>query len=123
MILIAAGALLAGLGLLSAALLLAAPLGWTADPGLSLWVLFPLFTLLGYSLLVVGGRDPSARLSTRALALPLLLLAGLAAIGLVVGAAGILPLHGGSAPLWYVLVLGGVIGAIGSAVSRRPGAA
>jgi hypothetical protein len=118
MILIAAGALLAGLGLLAAALLVAAPLGWVAEPGLTLWVLFPLFTILGYGLLVIGGRDPAARLSTRALALPLLLLAALAAVGLVVGAAGIRPLQGGSAPLWYVLVLGGVIGAIGSAASR-----
>jgi len=123
MILIAAGALLAGLGLLAAALLVAAPLGWVAEPGLSLWVLFPLFTLLGYGLLVIGGRDPAARLSTLALALPLLLLAALAAVGLVVGAAGLLPLQGGSAPLWYVLVLGGVIGAIGSAASRRADAA
>jgi hypothetical protein len=119
MILIAAGALLAGLGLLAAALLVAAPFGWVAEPGLSLWVLFPVFTLLGYCLLVVGGRDPAARLSTRALALPLLLLAAVAAVGLVVGGAGLLTLHGSSVPLWYVLVLGGVIGAVGSAVSRR----
>ena len=118
MIMIAAGALLAGLGLLSAALLVAAPWGWVAEPGLSLWVLFPLFTLLGFALLVIGGRDPAARISTRALALPLLLLAALSAVGLVVGGAGLLTLHGSSAPLWYVLVLGGLVGAVGSAASR-----
>jgi len=118
------GGVLAALGLLSAVALVAGPLGLSeASPGLTLWVLFPLFTLVGYALLVAGSRDPVVRLPTLLLAVPLLLLALAAAVALVAGAAGLWAIHGdgGSAPLWYVLVLGGVLGALGTAASgRRP---
>jgi hypothetical protein len=42
-------------------------------------------------------------------------------VALVAGAAGWWAIGGeaGSAPLWYVLVLGGVLGAIGTAASGR----
>lgn len=119
------GGVLAALGFLSAVALVAAPLGMSAAaPGLTLWVLFPLFTLIGYSLIVVGSRDPAVKLPTLALAVPLLLLALVAAVAIVASAAGLRPINGedGSAPLWYVLVLGGVLGAVGTAASgRRPG--
>lgn len=118
------GGVLAALGLLSAVALVAAPLGLSAaEPGLTLWVLFPLFTLVGYALLVAGSRDPAVKLPTLLLAVPLLLLALAAAVALVAGAAGLWAIRGdgGSAPLWYVLVLGGVLGALGTAASgRRP---
>lgn len=118
MILLVCGAVLAGLGLLAALLLVAVPIGLvTAAPGLTLWVLFPLFTLIGYGLLVIAARDPGAKAATRWLAPLLLLLALLAAIGLVVDGAGLMTLKGGAAPLWYVLVLGGLLGGIGSAAS------
>lgn len=116
------GGVLAALGFLSAVALVAAPLGMSAaPPGLTLWVLFPLFTLLGYALVVAGSRDPAVKLPTLALAVPLLLLALVAAIALVVGAAGLRPVgdQGGTAPLWYVLVLGGALGALGTAASGR----
>jgi len=118
------GGVLAALGFLSAVALVAAPLGMSAaPPGLTLWVLFPLFTLIGYALIVAGSRDPAVKLPTLALAVPLLLLAVVAAIALVAGAAGLRAIGGeaGSAPLWYVLVLGGVLGALGTAVSGRRG--
>lgn len=122
MLIVIAGGVLALLGFLSAVVLVAAPMGWmTATPGLTLWVLFPLFTLIGYGLLVVGSRDPAVRAPTRLLGAGLLLLALLAAIGLMASGAGMLQLHGdSSAPLWYVLVLGGIVGALGCA---RPGTA
>ena len=121
MLIVITGGVLALLGFLSAVILVAAPMGWVAaTPGLTLWALFPLFTLIGYGLLVVGSRDPAVTAPTQWLGGALLILALLAAIGLMVGGAGLLPLHGdGSASLWYVLVLGGVMGAVGSAVSRR----
>lgn len=124
MLLVIVGGVLAALGILAAALLVAAPLGLVAAaPGLSLWILFPLFTLVGYGLLVVGSRDPAAKAPTRMLAVPLLLVALLAAIGLMASGASMVSIDGGSgtAPLWYVLVLGGLLGAVGSAVGGRSG--
>lgn len=119
MLIVITGGVLALLGFLSAVILVTAPMGWmAAKPGLTLWVLFPLFTLVGYGLLAVGSRDPAVRVPTRLLGGGLLLLALLAAIGLMASGAGLLQLHGdSSAPLWYVLVLGGVIGGVGSATS------
>jgi hypothetical protein len=116
------GGVLAALGLLSAVALVAAPLGLSAtSPGLTLWVLFPLFTLVGYALLVAGSRDPAVKLPTLALAVPLLLLALAAAVALVAGAAGWWAIGGeaGTAALWYVMVLGGLLGALGTAASGR----
>lgn len=123
MLLVIVGAVLTALGFAAAVLLVAAPLGWVAaTPGLSVWVLFPLFTLLGYGLLAVGSRDPAAKAPTRLLAVPLLLLALLAAIVLLGSGGGLLQVAGSSAPLWYVLVLAGLLGAVGSAVSGRSNA-
>ena len=119
MLIVITGGVLALLGFLSAVILVTAPMGWmAATPGLTLWVLFPLFTLIGYGLLAVGSRDPAVRVPTRLLGGGLLLLALLAAIGLMASGAGLLQLHGdSSASLWYVLVLGGLIGGVGSATS------
>jgi hypothetical protein len=117
-----AGGILAALGLLAGALLVAAPLGLVAAaPGLSLWILFPLLTLVGYFLLVVGDRDPVRGAATRFVAVPLLAIALLAAVGLVAGGAGLVAVNGltGSLPLWYVLGLGGVLGAVGTAAYGR----
>jgi hypothetical protein len=120
MLLVIAGGLLAALGLFAAGLLVAAPLGWVAaSPGLTLWVLFPLFTLVGYALLAVGSRDPAVKAPTLLLAAPLLVMALLAAAGLMASGAGLVDMRAGTASLWYVLVLGGVLGGVGSAVSGR----
>ena len=121
MVLVIVGGILGGLGLLAAALLVAAPLGWiAATPGWSLWLLFPLFIGLGYALMAVGSRDPAVKSPTLLLALPLVVLALACAVALVACGAGLLGLAGVStAPLWYVLVLGGLIGGLGTAVSGR----
>jgi hypothetical protein len=115
-----AGGLLALLGLLAGALLAAAPLGLVAsDPALSLWILFPLLTMVGWFLLVVSDVDP-----LRGRATPLLLLALLAAVGRVAAGAGLVAMHGASGmlSLCYVLVVGGVLGATGTAAySRKAG--
>lgn len=120
-----AGGFLAVLGILAGALLVGAPLGlFAAAPGLSLWILFPLLTLLGYFLLVVSDVDPLRGTSTRLVAIPLLVVALLGAAGLVAVGAGLLPVRGptGTAPLWYVMVVAGVLGALGTAAySRRAG--
>ncbi len=117
-----AGGLLALLGILSGALLAAAPLGLIAvAPGLSLWILFPLLTLLGWFLLVVGDLDPARGLATKAVAMPLLAIALLSVLGLVAAGAGLMPINGlaGTAPLWYVAIVGGFLGALGTAAYSR----
>jgi hypothetical protein len=117
-----AGGILAALGLLAAALLVAAPLGLVAAvPGLSLFVLFPLLAMVGWFLLVVSDVDPLRGSATRFVATPLLVLALLSAIGLVASGAGFVAIHGtaGTLSLCYVLVVGGVLGATGTAAYSR----
>jgi len=120
-----AGGLLAALGILAGALLAAAPLGLVAtEPGLSLWILFPLLAMTGWFLLVVSDLDPLRGTATRFVATPLLVLALLAAVGLVLAGAGLVAVHGVAATmsLCYVLVVGGVLGATGTAAySRKAG--
>ena len=115
-----AGGLLAALGILAGALLGAAAFGLAAA-GPSLWILFPLLTLVGWFLLVVSDVDPLRGTATRIVAMPLLLLALLAAVGLVAGGAGLLVIHGtaGMLALCYLLVVGGVLGATGTAAYGR----
>ena len=120
-----AGGLLAALGILAGALLAAAPFGLVAAaPGVSLWILFPLLTMVGWFMLVVSDLDPLRGTATRWVAAPLLVLALLAAVGLVVGGAGLVAIQGmtGTLSLCYVLVVGGVLGATGTAAySRKAG--
>jgi len=114
------GGLLAVLGILAGALLGAAAFGLAAA-GPSLWILFPLLTLVGWFLLVVSDVDPLRGTATRIVAMPLLLLALLAAVGLVAGGAGLLVIQGtaGMLALCYLLVVGGVLGATGTAAYGR----
>jgi hypothetical protein len=119
------GGILAALGIGAALLMVLAAIGVAgASAGLSLWILFPLFTLVGYFMLVAGDRNPAGRAPTSWVAGALLLLAVVAAIVLVAYGAGLVAVIW-AAPLWYVMVLAGVSGAIGSAASNRatgPGA-
>lgn len=114
-----AGCALALLGVASAVLLMAAALGLRAPaPGYALWLFFPLFTVLGWALVAMASRDPAVRLPTRLVALPLLALALLAAVALVGSGAGLLQV-GDPVALWFVLVLGGSMGLLGSIGGRR----
>ena len=117
-----AGGLLALLGVLSGALLAAAPLGLiAAAPGVSLWILFPLLTLLGWFLLVVSDTDPARGFATKVVAGPLFAIALLSVLGLVAVGAGFVAVNGlvGTAPLCYVAVVGGFLGALGTAAYSR----
>ena len=119
-----AGGLLAALGVLAGALLVGAPLGLVAAaPGLSLWILFPVLTLLGWFMLVVSDGDPLRGRATKAVAIPLFVLALLAVLGLVAAGAGLVAVNGatGTTPLWFVAVLGGFLGALGTAAYSRKG--
>jgi len=120
-----AGGLLAALGVLAGALLVAAPLGLVAAaPGLSLWFLFPLLTLVGWFLLVVSDLDPMRGNATRFVAAPLFIVALLAVLGLVAAGAGLVAVNDqtGTTSLWYVAIVGGLLGGVGTAAySRRAG--
>ena len=120
-----AGGLLAALGVLAGALLVAAPLGLVAAaPGLSLWILFPLLTLVGWFMLVVSDLDPLRGMATKSIAIPLFVLALLAVLGLVAAGAGLVAVSGitGTTPLWSVAIVGGCLGALGTAAySRKAG--
>ncbi len=115
-----AGGLLALLGVLSAAALAASAFGLAAA-GPALWILFPLFTLIGWFLLVVSDVDPLRGTATRLVATPLLALAMLSALALVAGSAGLVHglAAGGTLALAYVLVVAGVLGATGTAAYSR----
>ena len=117
------GALLSAFGLVAALLLMASPLaldsGITA--GAVLWVLFPLFTALGWTLMVMGSRDRTVRLPTQLVAGALLVMALVAAGALVLAAANVFTAQAGTAAWWYVMAIGGIAGVIGMAAYGRRG--
>jgi hypothetical protein len=116
MVLLIAGALLVAMGLFAGSVLVVAPLGlapWSAD--LALWVLFPLFSVVGYALFVVGAKARHVRELSFALSCLLLLLAVSSAAGLVLAAASVVHPIGDTLSLWYVLAIAGVLGTVGVA--------
>ncbi len=116
MVALLAGMVLMVMGLFAGVVLVAVPLGLTASsPGLSLWVLFPLFTIGGYMLTVAGSRTSQVQGLSFGVSCVLLLLAVVAAVALVLSAAAVVPLNGSTLSLWYVLVIAGALGSIGAA--------
>jgi len=119
MLLVIAGFCLVALGVFSDLVLLLAPIGLVPwSPAAVLWVAFPLFSMIGYALFVVGGRHAHVRGLSIALSALFLLLALAAAAALVLGAAAVVGPIAQTAPLWYVLVVAGVLGIVGSASYR-----
>ena len=120
MIVALAGAVLVVLGLFSGAVLVVAPLGLAPfTPGSALWILFPVFSILGYALLVIGARSAHIRVLSLALSWLLVLLALAAAAGLVLSSADILRAPGGTVALWYVLAIGGALGLTTAGAAMR----
>lgn len=110
------GALLVALGLFAGGVLVAAPLGWVAGPvDLSLWLLFPLLSLAGFALYVIGAKTAHIRGLSMAVSCALLALALGSAGGLVLRAASLVQSEGSTMSLWYVLVVAGLLGSIGAA--------
>jgi len=119
MVLLVAGALVVALGLFSGLVLTLAPLGLAPwSPELVLWVLFPLFSVIGYVLVAMAGKTTQVRGFTFAVSCLLLLLALASAAGVVLSAASVIRPVGSTMPLWYVLVVAGVLGAVGAASSQ-----
>ncbi|HET7794541.1 MAG TPA: hypothetical protein VFL64_14255 [Rhizobacter sp.] len=120
MALLIVGALLVALGLFAGGVLVASPLGWApaaVDP--TLWLLFPLLSIAGFALFVIGAKTAHIRGLSMAVSCALLALAVIAAGGLVSRAAGFVHSEAGSLSLWYVLVVAGLLGAIGAASRSR----
>lgn len=113
-----AGLVLLALGLLCGALLLLIPLGVVpGSANIALWLLFPVFAIAGYFMAASAAANRNAAFVTRASGAVLMLLALAAAVALVLQAASIVP-STGSLSLWYVLVVGLVLGGMG--IASRP---
>lgn len=120
MFLLLTGAALLALGLFSGVVLVLAPLGLAPwSPELTIWVLFPLFSILGFALFVIGAKSAHIRGLSLAVSSLLLLLAVASAAGLVLSAASVFSPTGDTLSLWYVFAIAGVLGSIGAA-SNRP---
>jgi len=117
------GALLLAMGLASGVLLVLAPFGvGPPSPGVTTWLLFPGFTIVGYILLAASARMPIIALASRLGGALLLLLAfGAAAALFAIGNALYLA-TGDSMSLWYVMGFGFILGVAGFAIGRAIGA-
>lgn len=116
MVLALVGLLFLALGLFCGVVLLAAPFGWFGlTAGLSMWILFPLFSGIGYFLFAAGARSAQVRTLTMAVSAALLLLASVAGIGIVMDAASVYVAVNSVMPLWCVLIVAGLLGSMGAA--------
>lgn len=113
------GGLLLILGLVSGIFLVLAPFGaGPASPGVTTWIFFPGFTIVGYILLAASARMPVIALASRLAGALLLLLAfGAAAALFAIGNALFHP-SADALSLWYVMGLGLMFGVTGFAIGR-----
>jgi hypothetical protein len=110
------GIILVALGLLSGGMLVAAATALVAaEPGLTLWLTFPGLSIAGFLLLAMQAEPAQVRTVSVASSALLLVLAMASVIVLVLSAASLLQAPSNSAALWYVLVVGVVLGALGAA--------
>lgn len=120
MVLALVGLLFLVLGLFCGVVLVAAPFGWLGlSAGLMMWILFPMFSSIGYFLFAAGARAASVRTLTIAVSGGLLLLASAAAVGIVMDAASVYVAVNSVLPLWCVLVVAGILGAMGAAALNK----
>jgi hypothetical protein len=122
--LLIAGLFLLALGLFSGTYLVLVPLGLVGGTaGLTLWILFPAFTIAGYLMAAIPAERTALPLLSRVTGALLVLLALASAAGLVLQASSVIESRGETFSLWYVLCLGIVLGAAGLASHGRDKAA
>lgn len=122
--LLIAGLFLLGLGLFSGTYLVLVPLGLVGGTaGLTLWILFPAFTIGGYLMAAIPTEKTALPLLSRVTGALLVLLALASAAGLVLQASSVIESRDETFSLWYVLCLGIVLGAAGLASHRKDKAA
>jgi hypothetical protein len=118
--LLIAGVLLLALGLLSGVVLVLAPFGVLgAEAGYTLWATFPLLCLFGFSMLATQARPAQVRLVSVVSSALLLALALASITALVLAAAALIPAPAGTGSLWFVLVVGMLLGSVGAASYGR----
>lgn len=117
--LLIAGLIFLVLGLFSGIVLTLSPMGWMSlEPGWVLWAAFPLFSVLGYILCAIPAKLPVIRGITLTASSLMLIMALFSAAMLVLLAASVLTESNGTASLWYVLAVGGVLGISGTLPGR-----
>lgn len=121
--LVLVGVLFLLLGLGSGVVLVLASVGLlAAEPGITLWVTFPLLCLVGFGVVAAQARLETVRAVTLASSALLLLLAAGSVSMLVLGAASMLQPPRSAASLWFVLIVGAALGSVGAASFARRGA-
>ncbi|MBH9551461.1 hypothetical protein [Inhella gelatinilytica] len=119
--LLAFGALMVVLGLLSGGVLTASALGATAlEPGWTAGLAYPGLTLLGYGLFVIPANDGPIQWLTRASGALCLLLGMVAIAVLVLRSLGILAFDGGTLTLWWIFGCSLLLGPMGWLGARVP---
>jgi hypothetical protein len=114
-----AGLVLMVLGVASGLVLVLAPFAvGPAIPGITTWILFPGFTLVGYILFAVEARTAWVVGASRYAGAALVVLALAAALALFAVGNGLIAAEVATMSLWYVLALGTVMGATGLALGR-----
>ena len=122
MILAIVGGALLALGLFAGVVLVLVPLGLAAmDSGAMLWVLFPLLSVIGYTLFATGAKVGNFRALSFAVSCLLLVLAVASAAGLVLEATALIHPAGNTLSLWYVLAVAGLLGTVGAGVQAASG--
>jgi hypothetical protein len=91
--------------------------------GLVLWILFPAFTIAGYLMAAIATEKTALPLLSKVTGAILIVLALASAAALVMQGSAVIETKGDSFSLWYVLVLGFVLGAAGLTSHRRDAAA
>ncbi|MBZ0250652.1 MAG: hypothetical protein K8F93_13435 [Burkholderiales bacterium] len=118
--LLIAGLILLALGLFSGAFLVLIPLGLVnGSAGLTLWILFPAFTIAGYLMAAIPTEKTALPMLSKVTGALLIVLALISAAGLVMQGSSVIEAKGDSFSLWYVLVLGILLGAAGIGAHRR----
>jgi hypothetical protein len=113
------GALLLILGLTSGIFLVLAPFAiGPAAPGITTWILYPGFTIVGYILLAASARLHVISIASRLAGALLLLLAFSAAAALFAIGNALFQPTSDSLGLWYVMGLGLVLGVTGFTIGR-----
>lgn len=122
--LLIAGLFLLALGLFSGAFLVLIPLGMIdGTAGLTLWILFPAFTIAGYLMAAIPSEKTALPLLSRITGALLVMLSLIAAAGLVLQGSSVIQGRGESFSLWYVLCVGLVLGVAGVTSHRKEPAA
>ena len=118
--LLIAGLILLALGLFSGAFLVLIPLGLVnGTAGLTLWILFPAFTIAGYLMAAIPTEKTALPMLSKVTGALLIVLALIAAAGLVMQGSSVTEGKVDSFSLWYVRVLGIAPGAAGIGAHRR----